>query len=169
MAVPDQKAAFAERLKRINAGRQYEHEDVVGYQTQKRYERKFGGVKKRPKRSFADFMMIPIAFFCGILAVFGGRLAYFHLSQLQGMPEAFVDLGGRGMILFALVMAGLFTALFHLSTAARMQALALGCVMMHFGEGAVAATAPELWSEMFSPDYVAEVAGQGLGSVLSAS
>ena len=35
--------------------------------------------------------------------------------------------------------------------------LALGCVLMHFGEAAVASTAPTLWSEMFSPEYVAAV------------
>ena len=31
--------------------------------------------------------------------------------------------------------------------------------MMHFGESALAATAPQFYSEIFSADYVATVAG----------
>ncbi|MCX7888484.1 MAG: hypothetical protein N2422_01990 [Rhodobacteraceae bacterium] len=158
----DQKVAFQERLKRINAGRQYEPEDVIGHRTQKSFNRRYG-TKPRRRRSFADILMLPIAFLSGIVAVFGGRFLYFHLAQMEGMPEAFVNLGGRGMLIFALVLAGILTVVFHLSTRPRMQALALGCLLMHFGESAMASNAPELWAEMFSPDYAAELAAQGAG------
>jgi len=162
----DQKLAFQERLKRINAGKQFEHADVIGHRTQKTYNRRYG-TKPKKQRSAADLLMLPIAFVSGILAVLGGRFLYFHLAQLEGMPEAFVDLGGRGMLIFALVLAGILTVIFHLSTRARMQALILGCAMMHFGESAVAANVPDLWAEMFSPDYAAEMAAKGAGFTLS--
>ena len=153
----DQKTAFAERLSRINSGRQFEHQDVVGYQTQKAYERKLAPKHKKPKRTFGQRLMILVAFFSGLLAVVLGRLAYFHVSQIEGMPEALVNLGQRGMFLSVIVVAGVLTVMFGLSTRGRLQALGLGSVMMHFGEAAVAATAPELWTQMFSPDYTAEL------------
>jgi hypothetical protein len=164
MTMVDQKSAFAERINRINSGRQYEHQDVVGYRTQKLYDMKFGARDKRPKRTFVDYLMIPIAFFSGTIAMLLGRVIYFHLSQLDGMPEAFVSLGAKGMLLSTLIIAGFLTALLHLSTKGRMPALLLGCAVMHFGEPGMAATAPALWAEFYSPDYVAEVAG---GSALA--
>jgi hypothetical protein len=158
----DQKNAFASRLKRINSGQQYEHEDVVGFRTQKRFDKRLA---RRPKtrRTFADKVMVLIAFLSGIAAVFGGRFLYFHMAQLDGMPEAFIDLGGRGMALFAFTLAGILTVIFHLATRARMQALVVGCALMHFGEAAVAAHAPELWGRLFSPDYVAGMSEQMAG------
>ncbi|MFN0114375.1 MAG: hypothetical protein ACKVPY_06840 [Paracoccaceae bacterium] len=160
MPMQDQKGAFAERLKRINAGHQYEHQDVVGFRTQKLYEVKYSARdKRRGGRGPANLLMILIAFLSGIVAVVAGRLIFFHLSQMDGMPESFAQLGGKGMLLSALVVAGILTALLHLSTKGRMPALLVGCMAMHFGEAAVAANAPQLWAEMFSSEYVAAVAG----------
>lgn len=155
--VGDQKQAFQDRLKRINSGRQYEHEDVVGFRTQKAYERKRAPLLKRPRRTLGQRLMVIVAFLSGATALLLARIAYFHLSQIEGMPEAFVNLGGRGVILLTLVIAGILTVLLHLSTRGRMQALALGTVLMNFGEPSVAVQAPALWDGMFSPEYRAEV------------
>ena len=56
----DQKAEFAQRLQRIRAGRQFEHADVIGYQTQKAWDRKYGEKMKRPRRSFASTTASPL-------------------------------------------------------------------------------------------------------------
>lgn len=157
----DQKAAFAERVKRINSGQQFEHADIVGYGTQKRYEKRYGDKAKRPKRSRVDRFMVLIAFLAGMTSMLLGRLAYFRLSQIEGLPPAFYDLGARGMILFALVLAAIMVVMFHLATGRRLRALLVGVVVMHYGEVAVAANAPELWSQMFSPEYAAEVSAKG--------
>ncbi len=148
----DQKTVFAERIKRINAGKQFEHADVVGHVTQKRFNQRLA-LRPKKKRSHMDNLMALVAFLAGGSSVFLGRLAYFHLSQMQGLPEAFYDLQNRGMLLIAGVIAGLLVVLFHLSTRVRMQALALGCVAMYFGEAAAAATAPDLWAKMYSPEF----------------
>ena len=157
----DQKSAFSERLKRIQAGQQYEHPDVVGQATQKAYKKKFGDKPKKPKRTFADKMMVLIAFLCGMSSVLVGRVAYFHLAKLEGLPDAFYDLGTRGMYLFAFVLAMILIVIFHLSSRARFQALLVGCVVMHYGEAAVASNAQNFWSHLFSAEYAAEMAEQG--------
>jgi hypothetical protein len=154
-----QKSAFADRLARINAGKQFEHADLVGHQTQIAYKRKFGEKNKKPKRSLADRLMVLIAFLCGASSVMVGKLGYFYLSKLTGLPDAFYDLHGRGMALMALILALILIVLFQLFTRGRLQSLALGCALMHFGEAAVASTAPQFYAEIFSADYVATVSG----------
>lgn len=163
-ATVDHKTAFAERLKRIETGKQYEHVDVIGHSTQKHYERVYGKKseqKQRRERTFLEKLMVVVAFICGMSSVLLGRLAYFHLSKLEGLPPAFYDLGARGMILFAFVLAGILLVIFHLSTRSRLPALIVGCVVMHFGEAAVASNAPEIWSQFFSAEYTAILAEQG--------
>lgn len=167
--VVDQKAAFAQRLDRISSGKQFEHEDLVGQRTQKLYAKKFGDKSKKPKRSFLDRIMVLVAFVCGAAAVVLGRLAYFHLSQVSGLPEAFYNLGGRGMAIFALLLALILTLVFHLATRSRFQSLALGFALMHFGEAAMASNAPQLWADLFSADYVAAVSNASLSTSQSAS
>jgi len=159
MIVVDQKAAFANRLKRISAGQQFEHADVIGHRTQVAFKAQNAAKSRKPKRSFRDRVMVLVAFLSGGAAVVAGRLAYFQLSKLEGLPKPFYDLHERGMILFALILALVLIVLFHLSTRARLQSLALGCVLMHFGEAAVASGDPQLYSQIFPPDYVAAIGG----------
>lgn len=161
IAAADQKSAFQARLQRIQTGQQFEHVDVVGKSTHKAYKRKFGDKPKKPKRSFADNLMVVIAFVCGMSAVLLGRLIYFNMSKMSGLPDAFYDLGSRGMLLFAFILAGILMALLHLFTKQRFMALMVGCVVMHYGEAAVASNAPQLWSNIFSADYAAQMAEQG--------
>ena len=158
--IADQKTAFSQRLKRIQSGKQFEHADVIGQNTTKRYKKRFGD-KPKKKRTFGDKVMVLIAFLAGLSSVLLGRIVYFHLAQIEGLPPAFYDLGGRGMALAALVLAMTMTVIFHLSTKARMQALLLGCVVMHYGEAAVASNAPEFWTQIFSAEYAAEMAVKG--------
>ncbi|OYX41692.1 MAG: hypothetical protein B7Z02_14850 [Rhodobacterales bacterium 32-67-9] len=157
----DQKSIFSERLKRIQSGKQFEHVDVIGHSTQKRYNKIFGKKNQKPKRTFADKLMVLIAFLCGMSAVLVGRVAYFHLSKLDGLPPAFYDLGNRGMVLFSFVLAMILILIFHLSSRSRFQALLIGAVVMHYGEAAVASNAPEFWSQLFSADYAAAMAEEG--------
>lgn len=160
-AVIDQKAAFAERLTRINRGCQYEHADVIGHHTQRRYNQIASRLAKRPQRSFTGTVLIVVAFVCGMTAVLAGRVSYFHLAKIDGLPPAFYDLGGRGMALFAFLLAAICFLVLPLSTRPRVFALLTGCMVMHFGEIAVAANAPEVWSQIFSPDYAAAMLEQG--------
>lgn len=157
----DQKSAFAERLKRIQAGQQFEHADLAGKATHKAYKRRFGTKPAKPKRTLGDRLMVLIAFLSGASSVLVGRLAYFHLSRIDGLPEAFYNLGTRGVYLFAFVLALVLIASFHLMSRSRLQALLVGCVVMHYGEAAVASNAPEMWSQLFSAEYAAEMAEQG--------
>lgn len=157
----DQKSAFQERIQRINSGKQFEATDVIGKATQKRFNQRLA-LRPKKRRCLADNLMVLVGFLSGAAAVFLGRLAYFHLSQVQGLPEAFYDLQNRGMMLFALVLAGIMVVMFHLSTRTRMQALVAGCAVMYFGETAVAATVPDLWSKIYSPAYTAHLVQDGI-------
>ncbi len=157
----NQKTAFQARLQRIQTGKQFEHADVVGKATHKAYKRKFGDKPKKPKRTFAEKLMVVIAFLCGMSAVVLGRVLYFNMAKMEGLPDAFYDLGSRGMILFSFIIAGSMMALLHLFTKQRFAALVIGCVVMHYGEAAVASNAPVLWSNIFSADYAAKMAEEG--------
>lgn len=157
----DQKSAFHARLQRIQKGQQFEHAEVLGKATHKAYKRSFGTKPKKPQRTFADNLMVLIAFLCGMSAVLLGRVIYFKMSKMQGLPEAFYKLEDRGMMLFALILAGTMMALLHLFSKQRFSALLIGCVVMHYGEAAVASNAPEFWSSMFSADYAAQMAEEG--------
>ncbi len=161
IAAADQKTAFQSRLQRIQSGKQFEHADVIGKATQKAYTRKFGDKPKKPRRTVAEKLMVLVAFLCGMGAVLLGRVLYFNMSRMEGLPDAFYDLGSRGMILFALIIAGLMMALLHLFSKQRVAALVVGCVVMHYGEAAVASNAPELWSNIFSAEYAAQMAEEG--------
>lgn len=161
IAAADQKTAFQSRLQRIQSGKQFEHADIIGKATQKAYTRQFGDKPKKPRRTVAEKLMVLVAFLCGMGAVLLGRVLYFNMSRMEGLPDAFYDLGSRGMILFALIIAGLMTALLHLFTRQRVAALVVGCVVMHYGEAAVASNAPELWSNIFSAEYAARMAEEG--------
>jgi hypothetical protein len=156
-----QKTAFAERLKRIQSGRQFEHADVVGHSTQVKFNKILKSRPKRQRRTFAEKLMVVIAFFSGMLAVLIGRVAYFNLAKLEGLPKAFYDLEQRGMLLFAFVLACILMVMFHLSTRQRFPALLVGCIVMHYGEAAVASNAPEFWAQLFSADYAAALAEEG--------
>lgn len=161
IAAADQKSAFQARLQRIEKGQQFEHGDVAGKSTHKAYKRQFGTKPKKPKRTFADNLMVVLAFLCGLSAVLLGRVIYFKMSKMQGLPDAFYDLQDRGMMLFAFILAGTMMAMLHLFTKQRFSALVIGCVVMHYGEAAVASNVPELWSTVFSADYAAQMAEQG--------
>ncbi|MCV2873080.1 hypothetical protein OEZ71_12325 [Defluviimonas sp. WL0050] len=156
-----QKTAFAERLKRIEAGKQFEHADLVGQSTQKKFNKILKQRPKHQKRTFADKMMVLLAFLSGISAVLLGRVIYFNMSKLEGLPKAFYDLEQRGMLLFALVLAGVLMVAFHLFTRQRFPALIVGCLMMHYGEAAVASNAQGIWAQLFSADYAAALAEEG--------
>ncbi|MGB3316305.1 MAG: hypothetical protein WBB85_18035 [Albidovulum sp.] len=156
-----QKTAFADRLQRIQSGQQFEHTDVVGHSTQVKFNKILKSRPKQKPRTFAEKLMVIIAFCSGMLAVLVGRVAYFNLAQLEGMPKAFYDLEQRGMILFAFILAGILMVAFHLATKSRFPALLIGCVVMHYGEAAVASNAPELWAQIFSADYAAALAEEG--------
>lgn len=169
IAAMDQKAAFQERLKRINAGKQFEHEDVVGYRTQTAYNRRAATKAKKPRRTLGDRIMVLVAFAAGLSSVLLGRMIYFHAASIQGLPDAFYDLGGRGMILGALVVAGILSMALHLTVKGRLPALVLGCLAMQFGEASAAARAPELWTQLFSAEYAAEKAAEAPKFALNAA
>lgn len=156
-----QKAAFADRLKRIQAGQQYEHADLVGQSTQKSFNKFLKRRPKHQKRTVAEKLMVVIAFLSGIASVLLGRLIYFRMAEMEGLPDAFYDLGPRGMVLFAFVLAMVLMIAFHLSTRQRFPALLMGCLMMHYGEAAVASNAPEFWAQLFSAEYAAALAEAG--------
>lgn len=158
MAIVEQQSVFADRVKRINAGRQYEHEDVIGYRTQTAFNVRHAYQKKNPRRSFGERIMVTMSFTSGVAAVLLGRMAYFHASQIEGLPKAFYSLEGRGMFLASLIIAGILIIVLQLSVKGRMAAMLLGIMAMHYGEATLAVAAPQLWSGLFSSEYAAKIA-----------
>ncbi|MCV2865791.1 hypothetical protein [Defluviimonas sp. WL0075] len=163
----DQRAVFTERLKRIDKGRQIEPEGVIGRKAQKKMARKYGLAAQRKREGTRNLFVMIIAVVAGGAAMLAARLAYFHLSQIEGLPEGFYDLQGRGSALIAAVILGFLMAFFGLHGKGRVPALLLGCAVMHFGEAAVAANATELWASLFSPDYASAMAAKGADYVLT--
>ncbi|MCV2869935.1 hypothetical protein OEW28_14990 [Defluviimonas sp. WL0002] len=163
----DQRAVFTERLKRIDKGKQIEPEDVIGRKFQKKFEHKYGPAARRNRDSARNGVVLVIAVFLGALAMLAGRLGYFHLSQFEGLPEAFYDLQGRGVALIVAILLAFFMAFFGLYGKGRVPALLTGCAIMYFGEAAVAANATEFWALMFSPEYAQTMAAQGADYVLT--
>lgn len=157
----DQMNSFNDRVKRISAGRQYEHEDIVGHQTQTAWNRRAAHSARRPKRTFADRIMKWVALAAGAGSVMAGKLAYFHAAQIEGLPKAFYDLGGRGVLLATFVIAATLAMVLRLGVRGRAGMLILGVAGMYYGEGLVALARPDLWSMLFSPDYAASAAESG--------
>lgn len=158
IATVDQKAIFAQRLNRISSGQHFEHADVLGHQTHKAYKKKVGVKGKRPKRTFLERMMIIVALFCGLASAVIGRLAYVFLTKLDGLPEAVYKLEGRGVFLCVLLTALSLIMVFQLFTRGRLQSLALGCLMMHFGGPALANNVPQL-GDILPQSYIAALSG----------
>ncbi|HPE25289.1 MAG TPA: hypothetical protein P5036_15760 [Albidovulum sp.] len=163
----DQKTVFTERLRRIDKGKQIEPEGVIGRKFQKKYEHKFGVKAQRERQSTRNAFVLLIAIALGALAMLCGRLGYFHLSKLEGLPEAFYDLQGRGVAIIVGILLAFLMAFFGLYGKGRVPALLCGCALMYFGEAAVAANATELWARIFSPEYAQAMAAQGADYVLT--
>lgn len=161
MAMLDQQTVFAERIRRINAGRQFEHADIVGHQTQKAYDIRAARTAKRPKSSFLGRIMKLVALAAGAGSVVLGKMSYFHLSQIEGLPKSFYDLEMRGMILATLLIAAILTAVFRLKGQGRLVLVILGLAGMHYGEGLIALALPDLWGSLFSPAYASDMASAG--------
>lgn len=155
----DQKALFAERVNRINAGAQFEHADVIGNHTMALYDkRKKRGAYTKRAPGLPKIISLPIAFVVGAGSMQVGRMVYFHLAQFKGMPEAFLDLGERGMFVSAIIIALILMGTFRLYEGARLPAMMAGFLLMMFAEAPIAMIAPELWAQMFSPQYMSELA-----------
>lgn len=163
----EQKAAFDSRIKRIATGKQVEAEGVVGHKMQKRYEKKYGTRADRNRRPLRDGFMLIYSFVAGAGALLGGQLIYFHASKIEGLPESFYKLEGKGVLIATLVLAAILIVFLGVQGKNRIPALALGLMLMYFGEAAVAANATALWAEMFSPEYAAKMAARGADFVLT--
>lgn len=161
MAMLDQQAVFSERIRRINAGRQFEHEDIVGHQTQTAYNRRAARAAHSPKATIPGRLMKLVALVAGAASLVLGKMAYFHLARIEGLPKSFYDLEMRGMILATLVIAALLTAVLRLNVRGRLMMVLLGLGGMYYAEGLVAMAQPELWGMLFSPDYASEMASAG--------
>jgi len=161
MAMLDQQMVFAERLRRINAGRQFEHEDLVGHQTQKAYDTRAARMAKRPQATFGGKVMKLVALAVGAGSLILGKLSYFHLTQIEGLPNSVYDLGIRGVILATLLIAAILTALLRLNGQGRIVLVAVGLAAMYYGEGLIALAQPDLWGALFSPAYAEDMASAG--------
>lgn len=143
-AVMDQKSAFAERLARISSGQQFEHSDIPGKQTHQAYNRKYAAQNRKGRMAPRDKMMIGVALLSGALSVLAGKIGYAVATHMSGLPKAVYTLEGRGVFVLALMVAMALTAILHLSTKGRLQALVLGCLLAHFGVTAMAQANPAL-------------------------
>ncbi len=161
MAMVDQQTVFAERIRRINAGRQYEHEDIVGHQTQTAYNRRAARKAKNPGATVSGRMMKLVALAVGAGSLLLGKLSYFHLAQIEGLPKSFYDLEMRGTILATFLIAAILTASLRLNIRGRLIMVGLGLAGMYYGEGLIALARPDLWGALFSPDYASEMASAG--------
>lgn len=162
---------FRARIARINSGKQFEAENVVGPRTMKKAQKIRKRVSRLPETSIAarvrEVFVLPFALGFGLLAVVAARAAWFHLEALEVLPRSLADVGARGEAGLAVVAAMFFVMAFRLRRGMRIVAVLTGFVLMAFGEGAFAETAPGLWQALFSPDYVAKVTqGATLASAL---
>lgn len=154
-----QRTDFAERLARIQSGRQFEPSDVLSRDAQKRLMRQQKAARR--KVGLAARLAVPFAFLCGLVAMLAARLGYFALTRVEDLPPAVYTLEDRGVALIAFVISVLMIVAFRLMTWGRALALALGCLTMYYGEVAIAANAPDLWAHFFPADYAASLAEKG--------
>jgi hypothetical protein len=161
MAMLDQQSVFNERVQRIAAGRQYEHEDIVGFRTQSAYNSRAKALSRRPPVTLRDKLMKWVALVVGAGSVLGGKLTYFHAAQIDGLPQAFYDLEHRGMALAVFLIGATLTMVLHLGAKGRMGMLILGLAAMYYGESLIALAQPDLWAGLFSPEYAASMAEAG--------
>lgn len=148
-----QKEAFADRIQRITAGQQFEHADLVGYQTQVAMAARNKLKPKKAPRTLRDKVMIGVAFTCGIAAVALAQTTYQILSKLPGLPEVVYKSEGKAVVLLAMIVSICLILLFQLFTRGRIQALVLGCLLMYFGN-----------SMLQSPDVAAQFTPQPAGT-----
>lgn len=157
----DQKDAFQARVARINAGRQFEAEDVIGTQTMAAYARSHQARKaarRGPKEPGPTVLMAPLALAVGLLAMLAGRVAVYHLSGVAALADALAAIAPAASVAagggFALALA----AMLGLTRGPRLAALAAGFAAMLLGEAQIAPLAPELWASLYSPEYLSAIA-----------
>lgn len=142
-----QEKSFSQRLERIANGSQFEHEELVGSQTYRALKEKNARKPKR-KRSLRDQLMVPVAFALGCCSAVIGRLAYLTVVTFDGLPPAVYKLEDKGIYLAMLLTALMIIVTFRFFSLSRVQYLALGCVVMVFGEGGMVKHLPEVYKQM---------------------
>ena len=151
---------FRERIARINQGKQFEAENIIGHRSMKVYikAKKRGKFDEKPKANVVtELIVTPLALLFGALAVVVARVGWYQMVSRQIMPSQIADFGARGEIVLAALVAVVFLLAFGFLKRLRPLALIGGFALMAFGENAFAETAPTLWTFMFSPGYFAEV------------
>lgn len=157
--------SFQARIQRINSGKQYEAENVVGHKAMKNYKK----IKKRLDRvavpplrqRLGELIVLPFAVLFGLMAVVAARALWFHLEVRELLPRALAEFGANGEIGLAVAAAFFFMIAFRLRSGKRFAAVLTGFAAMVFAEDSFAESLPWLWQTMFSPEYAAAVTKGG--------
>ncbi|WP_343078884.1 hypothetical protein [Ostreiculturibacter nitratireducens] len=152
---------FQDRIKRINAGKQFEAENVIGPNSMKKAVKVRKRLEKLPNMSIAarlrELLVLPFAFGFGLLAVVVARALWFRLVSMDVLSDDFLAGGARVEAGLAVVVALFFMVAFNLRRTVRFAGVAAGFALMAFGESAFAESAPGLWQMLFSPEYYSRV------------
>ena len=149
---------FLDRVARINSGRQFEAENVIGARTMAAYEKgkkrgKYGHKKAKKKVNLTELLLMPFALFCGAAAVVAAQALQYHYTN-TGFQTA--SLGVPGHLLLAILFAIILKTMFSLYGGLRGPTEFVGFMgMLFFGEHVIARY-PDLFVPLFSPAYVAE-------------
>ncbi len=114
----------------------------------------------------SNYVMVPVALMIGALSVFAGRAAAYHFFADGGLMPLTLPLPALepyimyAHLLFAAILALIFTWTFGLSGKLRKLAVIAGFAAMLVGETHVIERFPNTYANFFSKAYVAEALGQ---------
>lgn len=149
---------FQERVARINSGKQYEAENVIGMRTMAAYEKgkkrgKYGQKKAKSKFRLTELLLAPFALACGAAAVVAAQALQFHYASTEFQTAT---IGVPGYLLLAILFAIILKTMFSLYGGLRGPTEFVGFMGMLFFSEHVVARYPDLFVPLFSPAYVAE-------------
>ncbi|MGL4310498.1 MAG: hypothetical protein ACRCSU_08415 [Paracoccaceae bacterium] len=158
MTMDANKDRFNARLARISSGQTWEVEGVISSRRQQEALTRRVNAKK-PGLGKGELLKVPLAFLIGMLAVISARAWFFYEMNtlFEGLPKQIpAAIEGLGAMGLGAIFAVLALMLFSLSRGVRSYALAAGFALMLYGEGHVMAQAPELFSHIYSAEYLSE-------------
>jgi len=157
-----QKSEFQDRLKRIASG----GPNTTGQVYCGVSEEITNAAKPATQSSVQrmSFLMLVLSFFMGAGAMLTGRFGAFRyfMGDADGLTKTFGQLGGfiavnMGDLVIAACLAIIFMYLFKLRGHWRGTALVVGLVSMMLGEVQLIVRAPDMFSVLYSADFVEQV------------
>ena len=166
-----QRQSFEDRIKRIGTGAPNTMGEVhIGPRDEEvaRKGKHTNTVRIKKKRKQvrigegSNFVMVPVAMMIGALSVFAGRAAAYHFFAEGGLMPLTLPLPAlepytiHAHLLFAALLALIFSWTFGFSGKLRKLAVIAGFAAMLVGEVHVIEKFPNIYANFFSKAYVAE-------------